>query len=327
MVNMRCKALAKSLRFFFFAILGLGGAALGVELILRYSYGFGDPLLYASDTYVEYISKPNQDVRRFGNRITTNSYGIRSDPLTENPAPGRRRILVLGDSIVFGGVLVDQQALATTLLQKELRSQGVQVDVSNVSAGSWGPGNWKGWAASRGFLGATDIVLVLSSGDAYDNPTFAALNPVEQPTRKPASALQGFSGKYLNPSRLQYQLAAWGLIQPAPSLEPEPGREGAIQQGLSDLRAFLTAAKRSGARVAVVQHWERGELPDSPQPEHQRILELLEQMNIPVVQDRDFLLKCSADPGQELYIDSIHLNTVKGQACLAKALQQALNLR
>jgi hypothetical protein len=53
-----------------------------------------------------------------------------------------RRVLVFGDSVV-----------------------------GNVATPSWGPGNWLGWARRFGFLQATDVVLVISSHAAADNPS------------------------------------------------------------------------------------------------------------------------------------------------------------
>lgn len=51
-------------------------------------------------------------------------------------------VLGLGDSVINGGVLTDQDSLATTrlseLLSKLIRKK---VQVLNVSAGSWGPDN------------------------------------------------------------------------------------------------------------------------------------------------------------------------------------------
>ncbi len=83
-----------------------------VELVLRI-IGFGTPVLYKASSSYEYIYKGGQDVWRYGNRIITNSFGMRNkaEPDTSKPL-----ILGLGDSILNGGSLTSHDELATTIL-------------------------------------------------------------------------------------------------------------------------------------------------------------------------------------------------------------------
>lgn len=342
--------------------LAIGGIVVLAELASRTILGLGQPLLYQSDPALEYISKPDQDIRRFGNRITINSYGLRDEPIAPRPPAGQSRVLVFGDSVVFGGAQTDQPDLATAVLQRRLQQRDPSQEVLNVSAGSWGPGNWKGWSATRGFLGATDVVLVISSHDAADTPTFSPLDPVEQPTHNPPGALYELLARYLTLDRLKYQLEAWGLVASARRSEPVgapisqapvatgktrsngPGSavtgqqpQGAprparlvlsldpIEQGLADLRQFLAAARTSPARVSVVQFWDRQEVAEGkPAPGHDRILALLEEIQIPVIQSNQVFAACSGTPAQSLFVDAIHPYGAMGQACLARALEMAV---
>ncbi len=64
-----------------------------------------------------------------------------------------------------------------------------KIVVGNISAGSWGPGNWLAYAEEYGFFDADVIVLVISSHDIEDNPTYQKLNQYTHPTRRPIFAL------------------------------------------------------------------------------------------------------------------------------------------
>jgi len=128
--------------------------------------GLGTPPLYVADTLTEYRLKPSQQLRRFGNRIELNQSSMRSNALLQQRPVYQRRVLVFGDSVVWGGAVLDQEQIATELL-----AQPGITEVGNVAVPSWGPGNWLGYAKRFGFLDATDVVLVISSHDAADNPS------------------------------------------------------------------------------------------------------------------------------------------------------------
>jgi len=82
-------------------------------------------------------------------------------------------ILGFGDSIINGGVMVDQDSLATTLLSKELTGTLQQnVQVLNIGAGSWGPDNDYAYLQEKGNFNAKMIFLLVSSHDAHDNMDF-----------------------------------------------------------------------------------------------------------------------------------------------------------
>jgi len=156
------------------------------EAILRLGFGFCNALLYQSSDQYEYIAQPNQERRRFGARLMTNSYSQRS----EEPDSTRTIVLGLGDSVIFGGGWMDHDSLATTLFSTETGMQ-----MLNISCGSWGPDNSVAYLREKGTFGAKAMVLVCSSHDAYDAMTFA---PVV--------------GVWPNYPNKQYKLAIWELI-------------------------------------------------------------------------------------------------------------------
>lgn len=156
-----------------------------VELILRIVFGFCDAVLYQESDRYEYIAQPNQYRYRFFSHIDYNSCSQRSD----EPDTTKTIILGLGDSVIFGGTMIDQDSIATTLFTE---MTGMQM--LNISAGSWGPDNCAAYLREKGTFGAKAIILVCSSHDAYD-----------------VMSHQPVVGVYSNYPDKQYKLAIWEL--------------------------------------------------------------------------------------------------------------------
>lgn len=129
------------------------------ELVLRFAFGFCDALLYRKSDKYEYIAQPNQDRHRFGAHIYYNSYSQRNG----EPDSTKVRVLGLGDSVIFGGTWMDQDSLASTLF-----SEATGTQMLNISAGSWGPDNCAAYLKENGTFGASSMILVCSSHDAFD---------------------------------------------------------------------------------------------------------------------------------------------------------------
>src|SRR5688572_12999370 len=141
-----------------------------VELALRKFFGLGDMLLFQADSSFEYIAQPNQDKTRFGNRILSNEYSMRSQPIKESDSC---IVLGFGDSILNGGSLTEQDSLATAIVENRLQQGGSNAfRFLNVSAGSWGPDNCAAYLKRYGSFNAKMIVLFVSSHDAHDMMTF-----------------------------------------------------------------------------------------------------------------------------------------------------------
>lgn len=138
----------------------------GGEVYLRKSWGFCDTVLVQSDPDFEYIAQPNQKRYRFKKHVLYNEYSQRSEPVDSSAFI----ILGLGDSVINGGVLTDQDSLATTRLSESLsKLMGRKVQVLNISAGSWGPDNCEAYLKRYGTFDAKIAFLLCSSHDAHDN--------------------------------------------------------------------------------------------------------------------------------------------------------------
>jgi hypothetical protein len=69
------------------------------EWFARVQLGLGNPPLSVAHPTIEYLFKPNQDVRRFDNRVRINAYGMRSEDFPASKPQDEFRVLVFGDSV------------------------------------------------------------------------------------------------------------------------------------------------------------------------------------------------------------------------------------
>ena len=73
-----------------------------LEIGLRWFFGFGNPLIYITDPHIGYLLAPNQQTRRFGNRIQINQYSMRTAPIAKKPSSSSLRTplpMVVGGQI------------------------------------------------------------------------------------------------------------------------------------------------------------------------------------------------------------------------------------
>lgn len=169
-------------------------------------------------------------------------------------------MLVIGDSIVYGGVRIDQTEIATEILKRHLQQNlGRPVVVGNASAKSWGPPNEFSYLKRYGTLDADVIILELSSHDYADAPTFRPVVGIaaEYPDRKPPLALADLLETYLLPRYLH-----WGAT-PADidkTLLNTAQSKRDIEECRNAERDLFVFARANHARVALVQHLSLPEL-------------------------------------------------------------------
>lgn len=320
---------------------------LALEFFFR-MWGLGSPLLYQVDPHVEYIAKPEQKIFRFWKNISTNDLGLRfcvSCSRGKHPPNIKRlRVVFMGDSVLFGG-FVDDKHLATNLFA--LARPGL--DILNVSSGSWGPANWLGWIDSRGYLDASYLILVLSSHDAFDQPTFQGLDPNIHPVAYPSSALEEVIFKYMPKIFPPYLKQQFALLQDSLMTSKRLNNQYRTVQNyrinplhsssryhpdcsvesspLEDLKCIITRAKKRGIPVAAVQFWSREELLSGvPSKGHDLITRVLAELEVPSLQSEEIFLKCLDGDVNPLFIDNIHPYTDDGQSCLFQTLETALGV-
>jgi len=287
------------------------------ELVARYGVGLGDPPLSMSHPDIEYMFRPSQDCMRFGNRVRYNAFSMRSDEFSFHKSdPNEFRVMVLGDSVINGGNLTDQSELATERLKRELSERlGRPVVVGNISAGSWGPPNLAAYVEVYGLFDADVVVLVVSSHDAHDMPTFDPLVGVNPsfPDTKPTSALVEGMVRYL-PRYL-------------PSLgdDAEPSSESGNSQVESDafparpaVQQIIGKAREAGAMLLLALHPSRKELTEGPEPGHGMFQRVAAEHDVEFIDLAD-AFRTAREQGGKPYRDSIHPNPA-GQRILAEQL-------
>lgn len=228
----------------------------GTDLALRLILGLGDPVLVTPDAACGYILQPGQNVKRFFCRTSTNRYGMRSDPVQDTPPAGTLRLLFLGDSITYGTSRVDQSALFTQILQRELPAMVHRpVEVMNASASAWAIDNELSWLRSRGTLHAGRVLLVLNSGD-LGQPR-AKIGDVGDDTtlHHPTTALGEIWTRLVAPRLFPGSLKtdAGDVAQNTPAV---------ISANLADLDQFQSLAAAQHAEFAIVYVPFRREIPE-----------------------------------------------------------------
>jgi len=298
----------------------MGVVMVSGEIFARYYLGLGTPPLSITHPRIEYMFKPDQDVYRFGNHIIINQHGMRTAPFSVDKVDGESRVMVFGDSVLNGGNQTDHAALATSILQERLGEGNQKIVVGNISAGSWGPGNWLAYAKEYGFFGANTVVLFISSHDYADNPTFQPLNENTQPTNRPVFALLEGITRYL--PRYLPQLATSEAPSEVDSFA-ETSNEQEVMRGLKDLRNFLELAKNNSTNVLVLQHWEKKEIEGgAAMSGNKEIRMLCESMGITPISLEPYIRR-AIENGNNPYRDNIHLNQI-GQQLIANAIFENL---
>ena len=129
--------------------------------------GFGNPIVYRVDPRVGYYPAPDQDVHRYGGEIHINAFGMRSRDVTAEKPADTFRILMLGDSTLYGGSYIDQsqtlcQPLGRLLNQKlsVLPNSPRQVEVLCMGVNGWGPQHELAYVKEFGLFQA-DLVMVM----------------------------------------------------------------------------------------------------------------------------------------------------------------------
>ena len=289
------------------------------EVISQKIIGLGAPPLYVSYEGMDYKLKPNQDIFRFGNRVVINNASMRSSGNIQNmPEPGKSRILIFGDSVLWGGSQMDQEDIATSLLNKKLSGK---YEIFNVSAGSWGPGNWNEYIKENGLFNADKVILVMNSGDLTDIPNRLENMPnLNRPTTNPPSALWELVTRYVTP-RIQ-NIAK--KIAPIKQDQTTIDKTLAISKGSNILNQTIDLIEGGGAELSVVQFWSKEEvLNELPSANHPIAQDIFKDRGVSTFQSLPYFKRCSNKPS-DLFVDGIHPYTKEGQKCLALVLEDAI---
>lgn len=280
------------------------------ELILRFVFGFCDAVLYRTSDKYEYIAQPDQYRYRFFSHIGYNSYSQRSD----EPDTTKTIVLGLGDSVLFGGTMIDQDSIATTLFTKDTGMQ-----MLNISAGSWGPDNCAAYLKEKGTFGAKAMILVCSSHDAYDVISHSPVVGVypNYPNKQYKFAIWELLDRYLFPFIACFLKGSVELIDPDVAVvknKSEVTKKSAVfNPGFDELKEISDSLN---IPFFIYLHAETSELQRGYYNSMgQEIMEWADRNSVVLVQGMETGEK------EYMYRDIVHLNE-KGQRHLAKCMNE-----
>lgn len=299
------------------AALSLGLLLVVLEWFCRARLGLGDPPLSRADPQIEYLFVGPRVYHRFGHTIEYNEFSQRTHAISARRSdPRELRILVCGDSVINGGALTDQSELATTLLEQRLaRDFQRPATVMNISAGSWGPPNYWAYLQRYGFFEADALVVVVSSHDFADAPTFTPVVGVDPdyPDKSPTFALEEALTRYL--PRYLPHFHSGPVWVPAIT-------QGEIDQAMGAFNDLVAAAQGRHLPLIVAQHLEQAERGKPESEGHAAFRKAAEAKQVRLVQLGD-AYDAAIKAGKQPYRDNIHPNAV-GQSLMAEAIYPSL---
>jgi len=232
---------------------------------------------------------------------------MRSEPIAQNSSV--IKVLKLGDSVVSGGTLTDQDSISSYILERKLNSDFKDsIQVLNISAGSWGPDNIYAYLNKHGSFGAKAAVLVLSSHDLYDTMTHEPIvgYNVSYPGKRPLTAIGEVIGRYLLP-RLGLLVKNESNLQiNAQSTVENPGIKNLIEYFRKNNIYLVVYLFPTLEEVKAGEYNMMGK----------RIKSLLEDEEVPLIEGLNV-----ADPYS--YRDNHHPNE-RGQRIMANAIEPTL---
>lgn len=287
----------------------------GSEVFLRKVYGLTDAVLFREDEDFEYIPLP-QNRQRFKNNVFYNSFSQRNREIASTDSV----ILGFGDSVLNGGVQVRQDSLVTEKLSRhfsELSNRDVLF--TNISAPSWGPDNCYAYLKKYGNFGANQILLFVSSHDAYDNMTFDKVvgSHVNYPKEQYQFAISELIERYIYPRYLQDLI----LERKVSNFDVNKLAIDKYKEGMnfnSGFKKFKNYSDSTGIPLLIYLHAERSERETGKyNSQGQLIIEFCKMNSIPLIQELDYSYP------DDVYIDNIHLSE-KGHYLMYEILRDTL---
>jgi lysophospholipase L1-like esterase len=286
-----------------------------VEAALRFGVGLGNPVLIAPDPACSYILKPDQDVVRFFVRTHINHYGMRSDDVPASRKPGTLRLLFVGDSITYGTTRVDQKAIFTELLHRDLPAIVHRpVEVLNASASAWAPDNELAFLQSRGIFHSDIVLLVLNDGDLTQPRSTIEDVGDNLPMKRPATAVGELYARYIRP-RMSHLLTKTDAGD-----NVALNSESVIRKNVADLDDIDELVRRQGATLVIVYIPFRRDIPDISRPSASTLKAWSEAHSVSML---DLTAVEAPDPSSQITLDNgIHFNS-KGHLVIADAIERS----
>lgn len=172
--------------------------------------------------------RPNQTVEARGVHIVTNSFGLRGPEISQTPAPGTRRLLVLGDSVAFGYRMEEPDTFVEQLRGELERRAGGSWEVLNAGIEGYNTVNEVAYLRSSLLqLEPQTIVLLFNLNDYDDGPVMGPLGALtrNQAVRVRVSDSPAIQSEFYLLLRWLYALLSheWVGQGDVPQATPAPG--------------------------------------------------------------------------------------------------------
>ncbi len=297
--------------------LWLTGAAflclIGSEIGLRWKFGLGDPVTVTPDPACGYVISPNQHKMRFGRAVDINQFGMRSGPVSPRKAPGHYRMLLVGDSVLYGTSRVGQNQIFASLLGQELPNMLHQpVETLNASASAWAIANETNYVKSRGIFRSDLVLLVLNSGDLSQRSSSVDRVEGDLPSHKYACAWCEVWARLIKPKILAQRVRE----DAGTTIEIDRSQ---IAQNLRYLDEFRSTVIAGHARMSIVFIAFRRNVADGVQHSaSDQLVGWAQERHVPLVDLTAFETRIRL---QELTLDGVHLSTF-GNRVVANAIEK-----
>lgn len=282
-----------------------------LEAALRF-LGLANPVLYTPDDATGYRLRPNQHLSYLGNPITINQWGVRDARALDVKDLLIRRVLVLGDSVTWGGVRESQEALFTSVAENALpRTEVINCGVNGFSVSQM----VETYRHHLAELESNTIVVFAIPRD-FTRPPRVRLtgNSVAFPQTRPVSAvLTAMSlARYLAAQRLQ-----WEWLRPESDTQPVDAMSAteAIAANVQSLVALKRDVPDRNLLIVLFPTAAGTIDADKLEP----ISEALAQNDLDFIN----LAERMAIP-PSFYVDGVHLST-EGHRQIGTALAELLN--
>ncbi len=261
-------------------------ALFAAEIFLRLM-GFGHVVLYQQNPHYGYIPAPQQHVIRRGHEISINQWGMRAPEFAAKKPANVTRIIMLGDSTLWGGSYTSQERIYArqleTQLNQRLADTSKRVEVLNISANGWGPAHKLGYLNVHGDFGADIAVIAFPFADLHRPLSHLSMTPFYPAQNPPHLALQEvlyhlswrwrgqLIGKYTREERealLQDGVEAYRRLAQALHdrglevwLEMLPSRQAVESEGSERERRYLSAIKEGLKSLPFTYHFSFADHP------------------------------------------------------------------
>ncbi|GMV90849.1 MAG: hypothetical protein AMXMBFR82_06270 [Candidatus Hydrogenedentota bacterium] len=280
-----------------------------LEGVLRVM-GLADPVLYTADEHAGYRLQPDQHVSILGNEIAINRWGVREPRALETKNPDTPRILVLGDSVTWGGIREKQENLFTSVAESRLEG----TEVINCGVNGYSVTQMVAMYRHHLTLLNPDFVVFFAIPRDFTRPPVVRLTGtgVAFPEEPPRSALLAAANLARFTAAHRY---GWKWLQPRPDVLPERQSTGdALEENVASVVA-LAAEIPAGSILVVLMPTAEGT------KDADRIGDIEKALDADEVSFVNLADRIEITP--DLYLDGVHLKT-EGHRRVGTALAEII---